>query len=197
MYTRLFSALSVLVAGASAQAVLLGDFEQSADGWEPEAGNVLPTLQYSTTGATSGSFAALAEVSADTGYDLLVKNFDGAILTAMQPGGTVSFDVTVDADSFSGGSYFETIFAYVGETLSFDGQLTAVSMSGTTSVSFVVPEISGQGAYFGIFLGMNTDATKGTGNVYFDNVQFEAVPEPMTLGLLSAAGLMALRRRRA
>lgn len=192
-------ALALIVPAASAQTVVLGNFENQTDGWEVETSNQI-SFAYSATGASLGSFAAQGRVL--VGYNSAFKTFDAA--TAPQAlfanGGTLSYSVFVPASDVTvGGGFLESFVAYTGQTTPYGNQVNAITPGVLTTITAVVPAIAQGQTFFGLFLGLNagngTTYAAGGANVYYDNVTFTPVPEPASMAVLGL-GLAAFKRRR-
>ncbi|HZL34116.1 MAG TPA: PEP-CTERM sorting domain-containing protein [Tepidisphaeraceae bacterium] len=85
----------------------------------------------------------------------------------------------------------------------FNDANTALSKTLLTTVSFSTPLLSADALAIGkeigveIYTAQGSDVTATAGNEYdFDNVRLNQTPEPASLGMLSGAALLFLRRRR-
>lgn len=189
---------------------MLSGWNNVPDGWENEPGgnNAAAQLNYSTTvGVTEGTHSL--KLSPLSGFSLLVKNFGAELNIALLNAGInnnavlLSLDVTIPAGSFDvGGTYFDVNMPRVGSDRPFINTLVnaaSVPGNGPQTLYFVLPA-GDRGAanpgFYGIFIGVNTDRAPGLGEVYVDNLRVNPIPEPASLGLLSAVGLGLLGRRR-
>lgn len=154
--------------------------------------------------------------ASDTPSDAAVMAEINSILTA---GGSVSFDVTVNADEqvlTAAPGWFEVVFTSNSDGGGFHTEVNSITRpttpgsSATTTIT--IPIVAGAGTsnngvaewtltdtYRTFFLGLNNDsAAVTTAVVHIDNVRFaSAIPEPGCL-MLAAGGAMALlatRRR--
>lgn len=199
-----------LAAAGVANAALLSGWNNVPDSWENEPGgnNAATQLSYSSTiGVTEGTHSL--KLSPLSGFSLLVKNFSAQLNIALLDAGInnnavlLSLDVTIPAGSFDvGGTYFELNMPRVGSDRPFINTLVnaaSVPGNGPQTLYFVLPA-GDRGAanpgFYGIFIGVNTDRAPGLGEVYVDNLRINPIPEPASLGLLSAVGLGLLARRR-
>ncbi len=163
-------------------------------------------------GVTEGQFSARGTMTG--GFKLLFKNFDGSLISLMHGAGGVQTagtklqaDITLPSSSFTGLTYQEGVIAIAYKESGsasdvFISNLTPVTFGTPTTMTWTLPAIPTiqAGGYFGVFLGLNIDGSAGLGNgageVYFDNVRFTPVPEPMTMAILGLGALAAMRKRR-
>ncbi|QEG23921.1 PEP-CTERM sorting domain-containing protein [Mariniblastus fucicola] len=149
--------------------------------------------------------------------------FDEVTAAAVN-GGTISYDVLIlesDQTYTTAPQWFETTHITQGEFAGYDsdtvryglnsgswplagGQFATTVVAPITTTAPGADDVSG---YFDVtdtwrnfHFGLNNDSGNLTGNavVYFDNLTFSAnaVPEPSTLAILGAFGLIGMVRRR-
>jgi|GEM_PF-5965895 len=207
--TLFVSTFAVLATAAVSQAALIAGWNNVPDQWdhEPSANNAATQLNYSSTvGVTEGSHSL--QLSSRAGFALLAKNFGPQFNNGLIAAGSatspvlVAIDVTIPAGSFdTGGTFFEINFPYNGQFTSFTNVLIpagTIPGSGTRTLFYVLPAgVRGTNpSFFGMFIGVNTNRTPGSGLLYFDNLRVSPIPEPTSLSLIGAAGLALLGRRR-
>ena len=197
----LFLTLAAAASSASAQTVLIGDFENSLGAWEREGGAVNDPLTFSTTtGVTNGTYSVLARVN--PGYQQFLKTFDFSLSNdLLRQGGTLTYDITIPTGEFTGaGGWFETFAAWTGQVTNYANQIVPIANDGTTkSITITLPTVPQTQDFYGIFIGTNNDPSwtvpAGGASVYIDNVRFTPVPEPASMAVLGL-GLAAFRKRR-
>lgn len=208
--------LALLMLSASAPALVIGNWENSADGWINWSGglpindpSLMPSqYQYDTLGKTLGS-NSLHMTKSGWNQTLAIK-LNYAQRVAFMANSIFSIDVTVPEDSFFDGSggyaqiYNLTINAEgygwhdqfaTTPALNFyfwDGspQRTATL---TLDYSAVKPLIAPNMGWIELIFA--TNASSNRGDFYFDNAQL-TVPEPATLSLLGLGAAALLRRKK-
>jgi hypothetical protein len=201
---------SFLAIGAnSAKAALIESWENTLDGWViPPSYNPQPTYapvtSFSTTsGVTNGSYSL---VVAGTGTGSPNYGQFGyspstlAITNILATASAITLDVYTPPASF--GYYLQWQLIINGGGLGFDqlpGQPSA-SIGNETTLSWPITPamdatLAASNSPAQIILQVGGGYSAGNETMYLDNLQTVSAPEPASIGLLGAAGLLTLRRR--
>lgn len=209
-------ALSLGACVASARAdVQIGSWEQAADGWidwGTQAAVTAPKYEYTTNGATSGSYA-LQLNQAGWNQNLAIKLQNSSLVDEFMAHTKLKIDLTVPATTTSGWAKIEEILINAQGASWGDYKVVAPAMLGwgdggggaqTATLVFDYsaflsdPDVLALGHdpwWVEIIIATNSDASHGV--FQFDNARLtDPVPEPGTLGLAGLAGVGLLRRRR-
>jgi hypothetical protein len=198
----LTSAAALLAMSTSAQAVLIYDWENDAQGFSGIAGFS------TTTGVTSGSYSAYGDFGSAFTWAFQIGNWNAnfaALNEAQKVGTQILLDVTLEGPAMEEGQGLNVglwVFHAAANTGIGSFQVTPGQ---TVTLTFNIPD--GVGGPNGESDGVPRDWTQfriwtqggggyDPGNIYIDNLR--VVPEPASLGLmggLAATGLMVRRRR--
>jgi hypothetical protein len=201
--------LSVGIAAMCLQtssAQLLESWENTLDGWTVSGDNTSGS-SFSSLGATAGSYSLAISFSAAPSYGTpLSSTYQSSFTTALASSSALTLDVYTPPAAF--GYYLATQMwinnADAGYNQLAGGTYFATGIGSETTLTFSIPPAlaaalaaSSNPTQIGLQMGGNYAA--GNSTVYLDNLQAVPAPEPTTLALagLGAAGLLAIRRRKA
>ena len=171
---------------------LVGDFEGSLDGWEPQDGGItLDMLSNSTTGATlhdyslrldsPGGFRWAIRCPLNTRRDIIVANnhvsFDVTFVASEWEGQTwAKFDkITITGDGIG---WKESTLATVEPPLQEGDPITWSCLEDITAKitwdysGFDLSGLAEEPTYLNFIISVNSDSPSGGGPFYFDNVVF-------------------------
>ncbi len=197
-------------------------FETDTQGWGATTwdGAGTQSVTTSTIGATDGTQSLAASIG-EGGYrwitniwsnnpgNAFFQTMDLVYSSGWADVSTITFDVTVEANTAPGATYFEVISFLQGDGSAFE-QTIVGSFSGAELLSGATKQIQmsynltggatsivGGHANYQFGIGVNSDWTGGT--IYIDNVQMTAVPEPSTYAAFAGLGVLGFlfyRRRK-